>query len=151
MTAMHPKRRPSEVHSSEYVRRILEVAADKDPSQYRRAAERLRSKTVQVTIEAARDERFYLIGGQDSSLDIKGRNRNDKTDIVLRTSPGSLRKILEGVETPVEAFFFGHLRAKGNTRDLYSLHAFFVALAEIAVASPDIQSIIESFQRAKEN
>jgi len=138
------------MHSREYIRRILKAASAKDPGRYKRAAARLRGKTVHVIIETAEDEQVYLIGGDDGRLNIASRSPKEKVDVFLRIPPLSIRKVLEGVETPVESFFLGHLRAKGHTRDLYTLHAFFLDLAEIAVASNEIQDIVESFQTTKE-
>jgi len=146
---MPQKRRAREEHSREYFRRILTTAAEKDSGRYRRAAAELRGKIVQVIIEAANDEQFYIAGDSEGRTEIKSANSR-KIDIFLRLPPGTLRSILEGAETPVEAFFLGHLRAKGHTRDLYALHAFFIRLAEIAAGTPEILDIVEAFQTAKQ-
>jgi hypothetical protein len=136
------------MHSREYFRQIMKIAADRDLPRLRKATAHLRGKTVEVIVEAARDERFYLEGGSDGTAAIRARAGKD-IDIFLRVPPGSIGSVLEGIETPVEAFFLGHLRARGHTRDLYGFHAFFLALAEIAVVSPEIQDLVESFRRTK--
>jgi hypothetical protein len=105
---------------------------------------------VEVIIEAAGDDLFYLVGDRAGKVHVRTRRPSGNVDIFMRLPAGSIRNILEGAETPVEAFFLGHLRARGHTRDLYTLHAFFLALAEIAVASPDIQKVVEAFQAEKE-
>ena len=136
------------VHSSEYIRRILRTANEEDASRFKNGVKKLKRKSVHVTIESLSDEQFTLVSTEDS-IDVVQKSAG-QTDIALRISPSSFRRILEGDETPVEAFFFGHLRAKGLTRDLYGLHAFFLALAEIAVTSPKLQTLVEEFQDAKE-
>jgi putative sterol carrier protein len=147
---MAQKRPHRQDHSREYFRRILEAAAGNDAARYQRVAAHLRGKTVQVIIEAVDDEQFYLVGGSNGKANIQTRNPGAKTDIHLRLPPGAIRGILEGAETPVEAFFLGHLRAKGHTRDLYALHAFFLGLAEIAAVEPKILDILEAFDAAKQ-
>ena len=141
-------RPPTETHSREFVRRIIKAAAKEHPDRYGLAEAKLHSKTIHITIEAAEDEEFYLIG-DDDGLFVRSRKGNNRVDIIVRVSPESLEKILIGFETPVESFFQGHLRAKGETRDLYALHAFFLHLAEIVAVSPQIQDIVESFQTTK--
>jgi putative sterol carrier protein len=137
-------------HSSAYFLQILETAAQEDETRFRAGVKKLKRKTVDVIIEARKDERFFLVANTDHTLEIKP-SHPETADIQLRISPGWFRKILEGEETPVEAFFFGHLRAKGITRDLYCLHAFFIDLAEIAVKSPRVQRLVAAFHRAKES
>jgi SCP-2 sterol transfer family len=146
------QQRPRESpHSRDYVRRLLRAAADADAGRYRRATQPLLDKIVHVVVETVVDEEFY-IAADDACLGVHARNAwQAQPDIVVRVSPKALRRILEGHETPVEAFFMGNLRARGSTKDLYILHAAFVALAEIAITSPDIQNIIEEFQAAKQD
>jgi putative sterol carrier protein len=137
-------------HSRDYVRRLLRVAEGADPHRYARAVRPMQDKVLQIVIEAAVDEEFYIsasVGG----LAVHARDEADTPDLVVRVSPRALKRILEGHETPVEAFFMGNLRARGSTKDLYMLHALFVALAEIAVTSPEVQRIIEEFQLAKQD
>jgi putative sterol carrier protein len=144
-----PSRRSSR-HSREYVRQILRAAALTDSQQLGRATRQLSGKVVRVVIEAENDEEFYVVSGDDGSFDVRGAKGTAAPNMTIRISPRALRQILEGEETPVEAFFLGNLRAKGTTKDLYLLHALFIALAEIAVRSPEVQEVIEEFQTAKE-
>jgi putative sterol carrier protein len=100
-------------------------------------------------METAVDEDLYLFGEDGDSIRVSARKIGGAPDLAVRISPSVLRRILEGQETPVEAFLMGNLRARGATADLYMLHALFIAIAEIAVTSPEIREIIEDFQAAK--
>jgi putative sterol carrier protein len=135
-------------HSREYLGRILRVASATDPHAFTRGAGRLEGLALHITVEAQTDESFYLVGAE-SALVVRARRPSGEVSVAVRLSPEVVRSILEGEETPVEAFFLGHLRARGSTRNLYALHAFLIALAEIAVASHEIQELIEEFQSAK--
>ena len=141
---------PRHEHSGEYFRKIFEAAARTDINRYNRVTAQLRGKTVQVIIEGATDEQFYLVGDANGMTKIMTQDPGGKTQVFLRLPPGTIRNILEGGETPVEAFFMGHLRAKGHTRDLNALHTFFLGMAEIAVAAPEILDILEAFDSAKQ-
>jgi putative sterol carrier protein len=142
--------REASPHSREYVRRLLRAAQAADPDRYARVMQPLRDKVVQVVIETDVDEDFY-IRSDGGAIGVHARSDGEALDLVVQVSPKSLKRILEGHETPVEAFFMGNLRARGSTNDLYMLHALFVGLAEIAVTSPEIQEIIEEFQIAKQD
>jgi putative sterol carrier protein len=144
------RRRQGSAHSREYVRRLLRAAEDADPDRYARAIKPLQDKVVHVVIETAVDEEFYVFADH-GGIGVHTRSDGEAPDLLVRVSPKALRRILEGHETPIEAFFMGNLRARGSTKDLYMLHALFVALAEIAVTSPEIQEIIEEFQTAKQD
>ncbi len=144
------QRSQGSAHSREYVRRLLRAAEDADPDRYVRAIQPLQDKVIHVIIETAVDEEFY-ISADDGGIGVHTRSDGEAPDLLVRVSPKALKRILEGHETPVEAFFMGNLRARGSTKDLYMLHALFVALAEIAVTSPEIQEIIEEFQTAKQD
>ena len=136
-------------HSREYVRRLLRAAEKADPNRYARAIQPLRGKVVQVVVETSVDEELFVTA-DDGGAGVRARHQGAAPDVVVRASPTALKRILEGHETPVEAFFMGNVRARGTTKDLYALHALFVALAEIVVSSPESQEIVEEFQRDKQ-
>ena len=148
---MNQSQRRRTPHSREYVRRLLQAASKADPERYSRASQLLRGKVLHVVVETAVDEDLYLFGEDGNKIRLRARATGGAPDLMVRISPGALRRILEGQETPVEAFLLGNLRARGATKDLYMLHALFIAIAEIAVTSPEIHEIIEDFQAAKQD
>src|SRR4030095_15886099 len=90
-----------EIPSREYIRQLLEACKKADAEHYKKAISKLNGKTVQVILEAGKDEFFYLENGGSVADDLNGSI--DQADIFLRVSPEVLEKMLMGEFTPVES------------------------------------------------
>jgi SCP-2 sterol transfer family len=127
----------------EYFERLLASAATADPVNYRRLVREFAGRTTRVLMEETNEE-FYVRG---TTAGLRVAKRRPMGDIQTRVtiSHQVIADILSGVETPVEAFFLGHLRAQGTTAELYQLHRLFITMAEIAVHSEAVQKLVEEF------
>lgn len=131
--------------SRAYLKEILERAATLKPSEYKRVVQGFRGKLARVWLEEGEEE-FY-IKGDDRQILVLLKKPRGVVNLKLAVSRTVLAGILEGKETPVEAFFLGNLRAQGTTHDLYQMHKLFINMAEIAVGSPKILALVEEFVR----
>lgn len=130
------------------LKELLQQAAAEDRSGYEKIVRAFRGKVASVLLEET-DEHFYIRGDVGNILAVKGVPPA-KPSIDLILSRRIIGDILTGKETPVEAFFLGHIRAKGTTRDLYQVHSLFISMAEIAVRSRRMQAMIEKFINASD-
>lgn len=54
--------------------------------------------------------------------------------------------IVEGIETPVEAYFAGHMRAAATTQDMVLAYNLFISMVQATLESPRLQKLWDSYR-----
>src|SRR5438270_5352274 len=133
------------VSAATYFQRILNSASADDPANYKRLVRDFSGRTARVVMEETKEE-FYVHGARTDVRVLKRKPAGVETHITI--SRQVIGDILNGTETPVEAFFLCHLRAQGTTAELYQMHRLFLTMAEIAVRSEAIRQLVDEFMDA---
>jgi putative sterol carrier protein len=136
-------------HSSSYFRRVLEQIAAAEPEELRSCVKLLDGRLVYVVVETATDDEAFWIAPDSGDVRVTTEEGRSEPAVSIRITPAVISNILQGEFTPVEAFFMGKLRARGETRDLYAFLRFFIGVAQIGLAVPATLDLILEFEAEK--
>jgi hypothetical protein len=145
---MRNKRQREKTHrtAGAILKQVLADAAIEDPARYQKIVKGFHGKIARVLFEDSNEE--FHVRGDDLGISVVVRQPTKAINIKITLSREVISNILRGQETPVEAFFLGHLRAEGSTNDLYQLHRLFISMAEIAVRSERMHATVEELTEA---
>jgi len=92
------------------------------------------------------DEGDFTIRVSNGSVKVESGFNDDLVDGTVIVDNKTIFTILDGIQTPVEAFFSGRMRMAAATDDLILAHDILIAVVQASLKSIKIQKLLNEYR-----
>jgi putative sterol carrier protein len=129
----------------EILRETMEVAQE-ERKDFLEALSPLEGKTTQVRVVGEADFELTL---RDGAIAIAEGFSQAEPDATIILPPVTIVSIIEGGETPAEAFFSGRMKVAARANEMVVLHRALVLLAHGALVSDRLRNLYDEFRTTR--
>ncbi len=132
---------------AEYLKKAISIVKSENPEKFDKIAKDAEGKVAYVTVED--EESFTVAVSKKGEVKISKGKPKDKPTGVGIINNSTFFDILDGKQTPLEAFFRADLTANANSRDLHLAYDVMTRGADLAIRSKKLQDLIDDYRESR--